>query len=209
MKLKLQGQVMASGLRFPEGPIVMPDGSVLVVEIAGGCLTRVSSTGEITVVAELGGGPNGAAIGPDGHCYVCNNGGFSWRTDNGFTRPIGPAADYQGGVIQRVNLRTGAVRYSRHIKQLYGYEIHELGESIESWRALVHPDNQSCFIKGVQKCLSGEGARLECELRVRCKDGSYKWILCRGAIFSRTPDGLADRLIGTQTDITAYKGSTS
>jgi gluconolactonase len=105
----LQGQVMASGLRFPEGPIAMPDGSVLVVEIAGGCLTRVSPSGEKTVVAELGGGPNGAAIGPDGHCYVCNNGGFSWRTDQGFTRPTGPAANYAGGAIQRVNLRTGAV----------------------------------------------------------------------------------------------------
>lgn len=109
MKLALQGRVIASCLRFPEGPIAMPDGSVLVVEIAGGCLTRVSPTGEKTVVAELGGGPNGAAIGPDGHCYVCNNGGFSWRTDNGFTRPTGPAADYLGGAIQRVNLRTGAV----------------------------------------------------------------------------------------------------
>ena len=41
-------------------------------------------------------------MGPDGHCYVCNNGGFSWRTDDGFTRPTGPAADYAGGAIQRV-----------------------------------------------------------------------------------------------------------
>ena len=119
------------------------------------------------------------------------------------------ALEAVGDCLWDWNLRTGAVRYSRHIKQLYGYELQELGESIDVWRALVHPDNQSCFIKGVQKCLSGEGARLECELRVRCKDGSYKWILCRGAIFSRTPDGLADRLMGTQTDITAYKGSTS
>ena len=59
------------------------------------------------VVAELGGGPNGAALGPDGHCYVCNNGGFSWRTDDGFTRPTGAAADYSGGSIQRVDLARG------------------------------------------------------------------------------------------------------
>jgi hypothetical protein len=57
----------------------------------------------------VGGGPNGAALGPDGHCYVCNNGGFSWRTDDGFTRPTGEAADYKGGSIQRVNLATGKV----------------------------------------------------------------------------------------------------
>jgi gluconolactonase len=110
VKLKLQGEVVATGLRFPEGPIAMADGSVLLVEIAAGRLTRIGPGGEVQVVAELGGGPNGAAIGPDGHCYVCNNGGFSWRTDDGFTRPTGAAADYAGGSIQRVNMVTGAVQ---------------------------------------------------------------------------------------------------
>lgn len=108
-QLKLQGEVIATGLRFPEGPIAMPDGSVIVVEIAGGTLTRVQPNGDKAVIAELGGGPNGAALGPDGHVYVCNNGGFSWRTDNGFTRPTGAAADYSGGCIQRVALDTGRV----------------------------------------------------------------------------------------------------
>jgi gluconolactonase len=107
MNLKLQGEVIATGLQFPEGPIAMPDGSVLLVEIAAGRLVRVQPDGRVDVVAELGGGPNGAALGPDGHCYVCNNGGFSWRTDDGFTRPTGAPADYSGGAIQRVNLETG------------------------------------------------------------------------------------------------------
>jgi len=109
MNLQFEGRVMATGLQFPEGPIAMPDGSVLVVEIAVGRLTRVLPDGKLKVVAELGGGPNGAALGPDGHVYICNNGGFSWRTDAGFTRPTGAAADYQGGSIQRVNLATGGV----------------------------------------------------------------------------------------------------
>lgn len=108
-QLKLQGKVIATGLAFPEGPVAMADGSVLVVEIQGGWLLRVGPDGSKQRVAQLGGGPNGAALGPDGHCYVCNNGGFSWRTDDGFTRPTGPAADYEGGAIQRVNLATGAV----------------------------------------------------------------------------------------------------
>lgn len=108
-QLKLQGKVIATGLAFPEGPVAMADGSVLVVEIQGGWLLRVGPDGSKQRVAQLGGGPNGAALGPDGHCYVCNNGGFSWRTDDGFTRPTGPAADYDGGAIQRVNLATGAV----------------------------------------------------------------------------------------------------
>ena len=57
---------IASGLKFPEGPIAMPDGSVVLVEIAGGSLTRISADGERRVIADLGGGPNGAALGPDG-----------------------------------------------------------------------------------------------------------------------------------------------
>lgn len=108
-QLKLEGRVVTGGLSFPEGPVAMPDGSVLVTEIAAGRLTRVSASGAIEVVADVGGGPNGAALGPDSHCYVCNNGGFSWRTDNGFTRPTGAAANYKGGAIQRVNLSSGAV----------------------------------------------------------------------------------------------------
>lgn len=108
-QLKLQGQIMTTGLAFPEGPVALPDGSVLVVEIRGGWLLRVRVDGTKERVAQLGGGPNGAALGPDGHCYVCNNGGFSWHTDDGFTRPTGPAADYDGGAIQRVNLATGMV----------------------------------------------------------------------------------------------------
>ena len=55
---------LASGLQFPEGPVAMDDGSVLLVEIARGTLSRVTPGGRVQVVAQLGGGPNGAAIGP-------------------------------------------------------------------------------------------------------------------------------------------------
>lgn len=100
---------IASGLRFPEGPVAMPDGSVLLVEIARGTLIRIAPSGATTVVADLGGGPNGAAIGPDGRCYVCNNGGFKWVDDETGLRPIAQADDYSGGRIECVDLATGAV----------------------------------------------------------------------------------------------------
>lgn len=100
---------IASGLRFPEGPIAMPDGSVLVVEIAAGRLTRIAADGARQVVAELGGGPNGAAMGPDGKCYVCNNGGFRWYERDGRILPGMQAENYSGGRIERVDLATGAV----------------------------------------------------------------------------------------------------
>lgn len=101
---------IASGLQFPEGPVAMPDGSVLVVEIARGTLTRVLADGRLQVVAETGGGPNGAALAPDDTVVVCNNGGFRWTTDpGGIHRPIGQADDYSGGRIERINLDTGSV----------------------------------------------------------------------------------------------------
>ena len=96
-------------LSFPEGPIAMADGSVIVVEICAGNLTRVLPDGTLEVIAEMGGGPNGAAIGPDGHCYVCNNGGFTWIEEDPGLRPTIQADDYAGGRIERVNLATGEV----------------------------------------------------------------------------------------------------
>ena len=100
--------VLAEGLRFPEGPIAMADGSVLVVEIARGTLSRVEH-GEVSVVANLGGGPNGAAIGPEGFCYVCNNGGFQWIERGDRLFPGEEPENYSGGRIERVNLETGTI----------------------------------------------------------------------------------------------------
>lgn len=102
----MEFEVLAENLQFPEGPIALADGSVLVVEIARGTLTRVWH-GRTEVVAHLGGGPNGAALGPDGAVYVCNNGGFEWRRINGELLPVRAAADYTTGRIERVNLATG------------------------------------------------------------------------------------------------------
>jgi gluconolactonase len=100
---------ITTGLRFPEGPIALPDGSFLVVEIERGTLTRVAADGGREVIATPGGGPNGAAIGPDGKCYLCNNGGFEWHEDDEGLRPVLQAKDYSGGRIERVDLHTGEV----------------------------------------------------------------------------------------------------
>ena len=103
-------RVLATGLEFPEGPVVMPDGSVVLVEIRGKRLTRVYPDGRKEVVADIPGGPNGAALGPDGKMYLCNNGGFSWiPTRNTFMPGPASAAEYIGGSIQRVDLQSGKV----------------------------------------------------------------------------------------------------
>jgi gluconolactonase len=104
-------EVLATGLRFPEGPIALADGSVIVCEIAAGRIVRVQPDGAVETVAETGGGPNGAAFGPDGKLYVCNNGDvFNYVDLDGLLVPTDPPPDtWTGGSIQRVDITTGRV----------------------------------------------------------------------------------------------------
>jgi gluconolactonase len=67
--------VVATGLEFPEGPAFDRDGNLYVTEIQGGRISRIAPDGTVELFADTGGGPNGAAFGPDGALYVCNNGG--------------------------------------------------------------------------------------------------------------------------------------
>ncbi len=101
-------RILADGLRFPEGPVAMADGSVVLGEIAGGTVARVTPDGRVDRFSAAGGGPNGLAVGPDGALYCCNNGGNAYA-DGGFLS-TGPSADYQGGSIQRIDPATGAAR---------------------------------------------------------------------------------------------------
>ena len=98
----MQFEVVAEHLAFPEGPVVMPDGSIIVVEIAAGRVTRVWGEGRKEVVAVTGGGPNGAALGPDGAIYVCNSGAID--RELGCHLDEGPDAV---GRIERIDPATG------------------------------------------------------------------------------------------------------
>jgi gluconolactonase len=112
-------RVVADGLGYPEGPIYKSDGTILLVEIYNGNLTRVNPDGTKQTVANLGGGPNGAAVGPDGAIYICNDGGLEWTpipaTPN--TLPLLvpglQPANYTGGSIQRVSGSTFITLYSQ------------------------------------------------------------------------------------------------
>jgi len=105
---------IASGLAFPEGPVAMEDGTVLVAEMAAGHITSVRPDGKKQTVAAPGGGPNGLAIGPDGAVYVCNNGGsFEFRERSGLLVPGHAPQSHAGGRIERLDLSSG------HVELLY------------------------------------------------------------------------------------------
>lgn len=105
-----QFDLITDKLHFPEGPIALSNGNVIVVEIQSGDLSEVDTkTGDVRVIAHCGGGPNGAAVGPDGQIYVCNNGGFTWLVRDGIVIPGHQPDDYIGGRIQRVEPATGSV----------------------------------------------------------------------------------------------------
>jgi gluconolactonase len=119
---------VARGLQYPEGPVALADGSLAVVEVQAGRLTRLRPGTDPTrpwdVVSQLdlrqpgfGNGPNGAALGPDGALYICNNGGMQFVSvpmtyaDANWTLnvPSLAAADYTSGFLEKVDLTTGAV----------------------------------------------------------------------------------------------------
>jgi gluconolactonase len=102
--------LLADGLRFPEGPVVMPDGSIALVEVAAGRVTRVGPDGAKTTISAQGGAPNGLALGADCILYCCNNGGFAWHEEPGLLRPTLQAADYSGGRLEAIDPGSGAVR---------------------------------------------------------------------------------------------------
>jgi gluconolactonase len=103
----LSYSLVATGLGFPEAPVSLGRAGILLTELATGCVTIIAPDGQIERIA-TGGSPNGAAIGADGAVYIANNGGAEYRP--GHFLPVGVGADYVGGSIQRLDLKTRELR---------------------------------------------------------------------------------------------------
>jgi len=103
------------------------------------------------------------------------------------------------------NAETDMVFFSRQWKAMLGYEEDEIGDTLEEWDRRLHPDDRAAVYDALESHFRRETAVYQNEHRLCCKDGTYKWILDRGMVVQRTPDGKPLRVIGTHTDLTKYK----
>ena len=106
------------------------------------------------------------------------------------------------GVWDR-DIQTDAVLYSRRYKEMLGYAEDEFSNRREEWEKRIHPQDKERVMAELQAYLEGNSPAYSTELRMLCKDGSWKWILARGVVVSRDATGRPQRMIGTHTDVSA------
>ena len=111
------------------------------------------------------------------------------------------ALEGSGDGVWDWNAQTNHVFFSRQWKAMLGYSDAEIGDTLMEWESRVHPDDLAMTYQAIQAHLDGQVEAYRSEHRVRCKDGSYKWILDRGKVIEWTPEGEPLRIIGTHSDI--------
>jgi PAS domain S-box-containing protein len=103
------------------------------------------------------------------------------------------------------DVKSGAVYRSPHYHQLLGYADGEIPAGNEGWLQLLHPEDRKLSHQVNRACVDGEKESFSAELRLRCKDGSWKWLLNRGTVVGRDEHGRARRVLGTITDLTEHR----
>ncbi|MGB7271844.1 MAG: PAS domain S-box protein [Geitlerinemataceae cyanobacterium] len=115
------------------------------------------------------------------------------------------ALEGSGDGVWDWNAQTNEVFYSRRWKEMLGFEEEEIGNELSEWDKRVHRADKTDVYAKLDLHLRGETDRYASEHRVLCKDGTYKWILDRGQVISRTKKGRPLRVIGVHTDISDRK----
>ena len=121
-----------------KAPLRALSGSIILVEIEAGRLTRIEASGKKQIIAETGGGPDGAAFGPDGRISVCNNGGmrFVEKDDMLFPAPMNDDASTKAGSMRSISKAGKSKRFTAiKMSRVDGAQRHRLRFK---WRILVH-----------------------------------------------------------------------
>ncbi len=103
------------------------------------------------------------------------------------------------------DLETNQVFFSRRWKEMIGFSEDEFENSYNEWIERVHFEDREKTIQAIQDHIQGRSPDYSIEFRMRCKDGSFKWISGRGKVIASAPDGRALRFVGTHTDMTNNK----
>ena len=117
------------------------------------------------------------------------------------------ALESSGAGLWDWNVLTGAQTHSRQWKEMLGFSVDEIGPGYHEFVTRVHPDDLAGVLAAAQACHEGRASSYAVDLRMRCKDGSWKWILSRGRVVGRDAQGKPLRMIGTHTDISERKRS--
>lgn len=105
------------------------------------------------------------------------------------------------------NVPDGKVNFSKRWKAMIGFEEHEIEADFSEWRDRLHPDDVEQALSNVSAHLNRKTDSYTNEFRMRCKDGTWKWILARGQVTQRDSKGNPLRVVGTHTDISAAKAA--
>ncbi len=114
------------------------------------------------------------------------------------------ALDASGDGVWDMRIDTNQMFFSSKWYEIFGYNPEDI-KTVEDWTSKVHPDDLAIAAKNFNLHNTGVRPIYSCEIRYLCKDGATKWILSRGVIVSKTPDGIPVRFIGTHQDINERK----
>ena len=115
------------------------------------------------------------------------------------------AIEGSGDALWDWGVADGSMFYSRRWKELLGYADDEIEPGLALWSSRLHPEDLERVLQTLQAHLRGEAPVYECEYRIGCKDGSWKWVLDRGKVVQRGASGAPLRVIGTLSDITGRR----
>ena len=105
------------------------------------------------------------------------------------------------------DIQAGRTYYSKAWKSMLGFEEGEIGSGLQEWADRLHPDDRAGAAAALDEHLQGRTEVYAHEVRMRNRDGSYRWILGRGVVVARGDQGQPLRMLGTHADISARRAA--
>ncbi len=115
------------------------------------------------------------------------------------------ALEGAGEGVWEHHLQTDTIKLSKRFEEILGFAEGQLGDACHLWNNCIYAEDQAHALNNLKVYLEGNAGVYYNEFRMRCKDGTYKWVLARGMVTERDASGKPSRLIGTLADISERK----